>query len=136
MNLIEKTKNGIKLINIEFLSLWYMLRDRRVPIYTKFLIFLPFGYILSPLDFIPDSFLFLGHIDDLAVFRFIFYFIKKIVKKNIVDDSKERAEQYFKGHDKHRGRIIIVVSAIWITLFTLLCVYFVKKILKHKARAG
>jgi uncharacterized membrane protein YkvA (DUF1232 family) len=136
MNLIEKTKNGIKLINIEFLSLWYMLRDRRVPIYTKLLIFLPFGYILSPLDFIPDSLLFLGHIDDLAVFRFIFYFIKKIVKKNIVDDSKERAEQYFKGHDKRRGTIIIVISAIWIALFTLLCVYFVKKILKHKARAG
>jgi uncharacterized membrane protein YkvA (DUF1232 family) len=131
--ILEKTIQGIKLINIQFLSLWYMLLDRRVPIYAKLFIIIPFGYILSPLDLVPDSFFFLGQIDDLAVFRFSLYFLKKIVKQNIIDETKERAEVFLKEQNDRRLKLVIVISAIWIVLFSMICVYIIKKILKHKS---
>jgi uncharacterized membrane protein YkvA (DUF1232 family) len=131
--ILEKTKKGIKLINVQFLSLWYMLLDRRVPIYAKLFIIIPFGYILSPLDIIPDSFFFIGQIDDLAVFRFSLFFLKKIVKQNIIDETKGRAEVFLKEQNERRLRLVIVISAIWIVIFSLICVYFIKKILKHKS---
>jgi uncharacterized membrane protein YkvA (DUF1232 family) len=136
MNLIKNTKKGIQLINIQFLSLWYMLRDHRVPFYAKLFIILPFGYIFSPIDIIPDSLLFLGQIDDLAIFRLGLYFLKKIVKQEIIDENKKRAERFLNGHNMRRLKLLIVISAIWIVLISLLCVYIVKKILKHNSRAG
>lgn len=131
--ILEKTILGIKLINIQFLSLWYMLLDRRVPIYAKLFIIIPFGYILSPLDLVPDSFFFLGQIDDLAVFRFSLYFLKKIVKQNIIDETKKRAEVFLKEQNDRRLKLVIVTSAIWIVLFSLFCMYIIKKIMKHNS---
>jgi uncharacterized membrane protein YkvA (DUF1232 family) len=48
---------------------WSLLLDSRVPSLTKLLIpGLMVLYILSPIDIIPDAFLGLGQLDDLAVF--------------------------------------------------------------------
>jgi uncharacterized membrane protein YkvA (DUF1232 family) len=46
---------------------WRLLRDQQVPFAAKLV---PLGiaaYILSPIDFIPDAFLGLGQVDDLAL---------------------------------------------------------------------
>ena len=47
---------------------WQLLLDRRVPLLTKLIIpGLMALYILSPIDIIPDWFVGLGQLDDLAV---------------------------------------------------------------------
>lgn len=46
---------------------WRLLRDPRVPLWTKSIAFLGVIYILSPLDFIPDVFLVIGQIDDVGI---------------------------------------------------------------------
>jgi uncharacterized membrane protein YkvA (DUF1232 family) len=48
---------------------WKLLLDSRVPLLTKLIIpGLMALYILSPIDIVPDAFLGLGQLDDLAVF--------------------------------------------------------------------
>lgn len=44
-----------------------MLKDSRVPMAEKALFAAAIVYVISPLDFIPDVFPFIGHIDDLYV---------------------------------------------------------------------
>ncbi|MEA3308157.1 MAG: DUF1232 domain-containing protein [Chloroflexota bacterium] len=51
----------------QFQLAWYLLLDRRVPIFTKSIPFLTIAYLLFPLDLIPDAALGLGQMDDLAV---------------------------------------------------------------------
>jgi uncharacterized membrane protein YkvA (DUF1232 family) len=43
-----------------------LLRDQRVPMYSKVILGLAVIYVLSPLDFLPDWFPVLGQLDDLA----------------------------------------------------------------------
>jgi uncharacterized membrane protein YkvA (DUF1232 family) len=69
MKLIEKTKKDIKKVLTEFIALWFALRDRRVPWYTKVVILIPLGYIISPIDLIPDAIIFVGQLDGLLVIR-------------------------------------------------------------------
>jgi uncharacterized membrane protein YkvA (DUF1232 family) len=45
-----------------------LLRDRRVPVWPKFIIPATIAYIVSPIDLLADPILGLGQIDDVAVF--------------------------------------------------------------------
>lgn len=44
-----------------------LLKDRRVPIWTKVLLFVPFLYLLSPIDILPDFIPVLGQLDDISI---------------------------------------------------------------------
>lgn len=46
---------------------WRLIRDPRVPLWTKIIPFITLGYILSPIDIIPDLLPIIGQIDDLGI---------------------------------------------------------------------
>ena len=55
-------------IVIPFLKLvWRLLRDRRVPLFTKIIPVIAFLYLAWPTDVIKDFIPILGHLDDLIV---------------------------------------------------------------------
>ena len=55
-------------IVVPFLKLvWRLLRDRRVPLFTKIIPVIAFLYLAWPTDIIKDFIPILGHLDDLIV---------------------------------------------------------------------
>ena len=55
-------------IVVPFLKLvWRLLRDRRVPLFTKIIPVIAFLYLVWPTDVIKDFIPILGHLDDLIV---------------------------------------------------------------------
>ncbi|MDX9872351.1 MAG: DUF1232 domain-containing protein [Clostridia bacterium] len=77
---------------------WQLFRDPNVSGMSKlFLILIGFGYLLWPLDFIPDVPL-LGHLDDLGI---IFLLLNWFVNRSMPDDYVE-AEYYFKDEEKNK----------------------------------
>lgn len=46
---------------------YYLLRDKKVPLYLKVLPFAGLLYVLFPIDFIPDVLPVLGQLDDLTI---------------------------------------------------------------------
>ena len=55
-------------IVVPFLKLvWRLLRDRRVPLFTKIIPMIAFLYLAWPTDVIKDFIPILGHLDDLIV---------------------------------------------------------------------
>ena len=55
-------------IVVPFLKLvWRLLRDRRVPLFTKIIPVMAFLYLAWPTDIIKDFIPILGHLDDLVV---------------------------------------------------------------------
>jgi|FLYN01.1.fsa_nt_gi uncharacterized membrane protein YkvA (DUF1232 family) len=51
----------------QILVTWRLLRDSRVPLWTKAIPFLGIAYVLSPIDIIPDILIGLGQLDDLGI---------------------------------------------------------------------
>lgn len=70
--------------------LWALLRDPRVPLRQKSLLVLLAGYILTPLDIIPDFIPILGQVDDIAVALLVFDFFIRSAPREVVDEHLAR----------------------------------------------
>lgn len=79
---------GLSII-YKVLQLWYVLQKPDVPAKTKAIIMGALGYLISPLDFIPDLTPVLGYNDDIAAIVFTLV----LVQQYIDDDVKERSRQ-------------------------------------------
>lgn len=71
---------------------WYVWRDKQTPTWAKALFgLLSLGYLVSPIDLIPDMFLGAGQLDDLAVITALAWFATKFAPRFVQQRAKERA---------------------------------------------
>lgn len=75
-NKLRKISDYVLIIPDIVALIYRLLKDKRVPKKTKITIAISLGYILFPVDIIPDKIPFIGKIDDLAI---IFFALNKIV---------------------------------------------------------
>ena len=79
-------RSGAKLVYVA-LILYYTLQSDKVPVKDKALIIGALGYLISPLDVVPDAIPIAGLGDDLAV---LMYVVHK-VWGDVSDDVKQKA---------------------------------------------
>ena len=85
---------GAKLVYVA-LVLYYTLQSDKVSVKDKAVIIGALGYLISPLDLIPDAFPIAGLTDDLTV---LLYVVKKVwgdVSDDVKDKAKSRLSQWF-----------------------------------------
>ena len=85
---------GAKLVYAAFI-LYYALQSDKVSKTDKAIIIGALGYMISPLDVIPDAIPIAGLTDDLAV---LLYVLKKVwgsVDPEIQDKAKEKLKKWF-----------------------------------------
>lgn len=91
--LLDKITKYGKSIGLELLfkavQLWYVLQKPDVPAATKALIMGALGYLISPLDFIPDLTPILGYSDDLVAITFAMIKVQGYIDEDV--NSKARA---------------------------------------------
>ena len=76
---------------------WRLFRDSRVPGWVKLTIFMPFIYLVWPIDFIPDFIPLLGQIDDLGVFVVGFRLFYTFAPAYLVQEHRERLDAEARG---------------------------------------
>ena len=85
---------GAKLVYVS-LVLYYTLQSDKVSVKDKAVIVGALGYLISPLDLIPDAFPIAGLTDDLTV---LLYVVKKVwgdVSDDVKDKAKSKLSQWF-----------------------------------------
>ena len=85
---------GAKLV-YEALVLYHTLQSDKVSVKDKAVIIGALGYLISPLDLIPDAFPIAGLTDDLTV---LLYVVKKVwgdVSDDVKDKAKSKLSQWF-----------------------------------------
>lgn len=85
---------GSKLVYVA-LVLYYTLQSDKVSVKDKAVIIGALGYLISPLDLIPDAFPIAGLTDDLTV---LLYVVKKVwgdVSDDVKDKAKSKLSQWF-----------------------------------------
>ena len=72
-------------------TLFLCMRDKDTPKYVKAVIAGALGYLVLPIDIVPDTIPVLGWIDDVAVLAFAF----KVANRYIKTSHQEEAKKYF-----------------------------------------
>jgi len=67
MKFLNKVKNRAKQLKSEIQILMVAYNDERTPALAKILIWITVGYLLSPIDLIPDFIPVLGLLDDFIL---------------------------------------------------------------------
>lgn len=65
--MIDSLKGRLNRVKLQGWLTWRLLRDGRVPLWTKAIPVLTLVYVFSPIDLIPDFILALGQIDDVVI---------------------------------------------------------------------
>ena len=81
------------------LILYYMLESDKVSVKDKAVIIGALGYLISPLDMIPDSFPIAGLSDDLAVLIYVLHKVWGDVSDEVKDKAKAKMRQWFDSEE-------------------------------------
>ena len=89
---------GVKLVYAA-LILYYTLESDRVSIKDKAIIIGALGYLISPLDVIPDAIPIAGLGDDLAVLIYVLLKVWDEVSDDVKAKAKTKLSQWFDGDE-------------------------------------
>lgn len=77
---------GLKKLYFEFRLTMRLLRDQRVPLWSKIIPVAAFAYVIMPFDFIPDFILVIGQLDDLTVLYAAFRLFRQFSPPHVVEE--------------------------------------------------
>ena len=85
---------GAKLVYVA-LILYYTLQSDKVSVKDKAIIIGALGYLISPLDVLPDAFPIVGLTDDLTVLMFVLHKVWGDVSDDIKQKAHDKLAQWF-----------------------------------------
>ena len=96
---LEKVTKYGKLIGITALykavQLWFVLQKPDVPAGTKAVIMGALGYLIAPLDFLPDLLPVLGYTDDIVAITFALIKVQGYIDEEVERKSKKLLTKIF-----------------------------------------
>lgn len=125
MKRIKYLKEKARKIKSDITTLFYAYKNPKTKLLPKIIIFITLGYALSPVDLIPDFIPVLGYLDDLLIIPSLIALSIKLIPKDIMDESKEKALK-----EPVRLKDNWLFGSIFILVWILLLTFIVIKILK------
>lgn len=96
---LKKIKKYGKVIGLEAiykaLQLWYVMQRPDVPTSTKAIIMGALGYLISPLDFIPDLTPILGYSDDIVAITYALLQVQGYIDDDLKATAKAKIDTIF-----------------------------------------
>jgi uncharacterized membrane protein YkvA (DUF1232 family) len=120
MQLIKKLRQKAKQLKSEAQVLMIAYKDTRTPFNAKILIGITVGYLLCPIDLIPDFIPVLGLLDDLIIVPLLIVASIKLIPVNVLSDARAEVTRNPERFKKTNWLFAILVITIWISLGFLL----------------
>ena len=99
VSFLEKATRYGKLIGINAMykavQLWFVMQKPDVPAGTKAVIMGALGYLIAPLDFLPDLLPVLGYTDDLVAITFALIKVQGYIDEEVERKSKKLLAKIF-----------------------------------------
>jgi uncharacterized membrane protein YkvA (DUF1232 family) len=110
-----------KALKQEVYALSLAAKDSRVPWYAKVFAVLIMGYVLSPIDLIPDFIPVIGYVDDFILVPMGIILLIKMIPKEVMEECREKAKVHrgcMEGRHWVAASIIVLIwlISIYITI--------------------
>lgn len=126
MKVIQRLKRKAKELKSEVQVLIIAYKDKRTPASTKILIGITAGYLLSPIDLIPDFIPVIGLLDDLIIVPFLIKLSLKLIPETVLEDARKEAFNNSRQLKKTNWLFAIIIIFIWLAF-----IHFVYGQLRH-----
>ena len=122
--LFNKLKRKVRQIKSEAAVLIVAYADQRTPLIAKIIIGFTIGYLLSPIDLIPDFIPVAGILDDLIIVPLLFFLSIRLIPGIVLAEAR----QYIKDNPQKLKRNNWIFAAgiilIWLLLLWFVLKYF------------
>lgn len=119
MSLITNVKTKAKKLKAEAQVLIIAYKDKRTPVSAKILIGITVGYLLSPIDLIPDFIPILGLLDDLIIVPALIAVSIKLIPENVLNDAREQLKNNPQRYKKNNWLFAVIIMTIWLLVLYL-----------------
>ncbi|MBA2329231.1 MAG: DUF1232 domain-containing protein [Flavisolibacter sp.] len=126
MGLLSQLKEKARHLKSEMQVLMIAYKDKRTPATSKILIAITVGYLLSPIDLIPDFIPVLGLLDDLIIVPVLISVSLKHIPPVVLSDARDSVKNNYEFKKKNNWFIALLIILIWILL-----IYFLYQKLKY-----
>lgn len=128
LSTFQSWKRKAKALRKEVYALSLAIKDPRVPWYAKAWAVFIIGYVLSPIDPIPDFIPVIGCFDELIIVPLGIIVLSKMIPREVLEECREKAKSHrgpMKGkHWMAAGVIILVWLSIVYMVARGVCDYF------------
>jgi uncharacterized membrane protein YkvA (DUF1232 family) len=111
----------------DVLSLYLARKDPRLPLKSKIVTVIAVGYMLSPIDLIPDFIPVLGYLDDILIVPALVGYAIKSMPPEVLKKYKERAKVEFKKGTPKAYKAAAIIIIIWVLILSLM-LYWIGKV--------
>lgn len=118
--LLSKLKIKAKKLKSEAQVLMIVYNDKRTPVTAKILIAITVGYLLSPIDLIPDFIPVLGLLDDLIIVPALIALSIKLIPETVLNDAREKLSNNPLRCKKNNWIFACFIILIWLLLIILI----------------
>ena len=116
MQWLQQLKQKTKQLKQEAQILVVAYGDKRTPVIAKFLIAITVGYLLSPIDLIPDFIQVLGLLDDLIIVPLLITLSLRIIPSVVLADARATVQANPAVLKKESWIAAMLIITIWLLL--------------------
>ncbi|MEO5788587.1 DUF1232 domain-containing protein [Gelidibacter sp.] len=131
MKILTKLKAKVKILKSQVHILRIAYSDKRTPLIAKLLIGLTVGYLLSPIDLIPDLIPILGLLDDLIIVPILISISIKLIPEIVLSDAKKELKTNPEKIKKNNWFFAILIIIFWICIIYVAFKIYEKQSGKH-----
>ena len=124
MGILNKLKQKARKLKSEAQVLMIAYKDKRTPLSAKILIGITVGYLLSPIDLIPDFIPVLGLLDDIILVPALIALSIKLIPRIVLEDAREELKNHPRRFKKNNWLFAAIIIAVWILVIIFVLVKF------------
>ena len=112
MNVFSSWKSRARRLKHDGYALILACRDPRVPWYARLMAIFAVGYLVSPIDLIPDVIPGIGFLDDRLIVPFLFGIARRLIPTELLAEHRSSAELRWPGVRRVIGFSVAITELI------------------------
>ena len=126
MKFLQRLTQKAKQLKSETQVLIIVYKDKRTPLLAKVLIGITIGYLLSPIDLIPDFIPVFGLVDDVIIVPLLIVASIKLIPSDVLNEARETVKTSAIQLKKNSWIFGILIIIMWSML-----IFFAYRYFKH-----
>lgn len=113
MNFIDNLKQKVRELKKEIQVLLLAYTDPRTPLVAKVVIGLTVGYLLSPIDLIPDFIPVIGLLDDLVIVPLLILLSIRLIPPIVLNEARQEVQAHPEKLKRNNWIAATAIVLIW-----------------------